>query len=251
MIEQSNRDGCVTLTINRPHRKNAFDEQTVAMLLSALGEVERNRAVRCLVIEGAGDTFSAGRDLKEAKDAELSRALEQHDQWSEIFTVLQRLKVPSVAVVCGFAVAGGFTLAMGCDFVLTHRGAKFGALEMQNGFPAAVCTPILANKAPPRLGLEFAMFGELIEAERLLSAGLVNRLAEDIEALEQLRDEFITRILELDPLAVRQTLETFRAAQQMPLSDSMTLGRHLNQLLDASGAFARGSERFALGREDR
>jgi hypothetical protein len=61
----------------------------------------------------------------------------------------------------------------------------------------------------------------------------------------------IARILELDPLAIRQTIETFRATQHMPLSDSMTLRRHLNQLLDASGAFARGSERFAMGLEDR
>ena len=89
------------------------------------------------------------------------------------------------------------------------------------------------------------MFGELVEAERLMAAGLINRLADDLDGLGELRDAFVGRILELDALAVRQTIETFRAAREMPLAGSMTLGRHLNQLLDASGAFARGSEKFA------
>jgi enoyl-CoA hydratase/carnithine racemase len=89
------------------------------------------------------------------------------------------------------------------------------------------------------------MFGELVDAERLMTAGLVNRLAEDLDDLNRIRAAFIGRILELDATAVRQTIETFRAARDMPLTGSMTLGRHLNQLLDASGAFARGSEKFA------
>lgn len=240
MLNIEKAKGCTRLTINRPERKNALNAATGAQLLEALQQVEADPSVRCVVITGAGGTFSAGRDLREAASAELDSSLRHHDNWSAVFEVLQRLHCPSVAVVRGYAVAGGFTLTMGCDFMLAHRDAKFGALEMNNGFPAAVCTPLLANKAGPRLGLEFALFGQLLDAQRLHHAGLINLLAADDEELDSMEAQFVGRILALDTLAVRQTIETFRAARGMPISQAMTVGRHLNQLLDASGKFGGG-----------
>lgn len=240
MIEIDQQAGLTRLTINRPERKNAFDAATVAMLLAALRNVESDPSVRCVVITGAGGTFSAGRDLKEAASAKLDSSLQHHDNWSAIFEVLQRLHCPSVAIVRGYAVAGGFTLTMGCDFMLAHHDAKFGALEMNNGFPAAVCTPLLANKVSPRLGLELALFGELVSAERVYHAGLINLLAKDDAELDQLEAQFVGRIVALDEVAVRQTVETFRATRGMPISQAMTVGRHLNQLLDATGKFSGG-----------
>jgi enoyl-CoA hydratase/carnithine racemase len=247
MIKVTTDAGVTRLTINRPERKNALDSKTMKALLDALLEVETSPECRVVVICGEGGSFSAGRDLKEAGSMDLEPALAQHDSWSDVFTVLQRLRVPSVAVVSGFAVAGGFTLAMGCDFAIAERQAKFGALEMANGFPAAVCTPLLAHKAPHRIGLELAMFGELVSAQRLYEAGLLNVVADGGEALDTAVARFVNRILELSPGAVRQTLETFRAARTMALPEAMTLGRHLNQLLDASGRFKSGAEAFAGG----
>ncbi|MBT6273431.1 MAG: enoyl-CoA hydratase/isomerase family protein [Chromatiales bacterium] len=240
MIEILQTTPTLMLVINRPARKNAFDAATVKMLLDALRSAEADSSVRCVVIKGANGVFSAGRDLKEAATLDSELAHQHHDRWSEIFEVLNRLRCPSVAVVTGYAVAGGFTLAMGCDFVLATRSAQFGALEMQNGFPAAVCTPLLANKAPPRIGLELAMFGELVGAERLYNAGLINRLAEDDDDLTAVEAAFVGRIEALDALAVRQTIETFRTSRALPISEAMTVGRHLNQLLDATGKFAGG-----------
>ncbi|MYE12916.1 MAG: enoyl-CoA hydratase/isomerase family protein [Gammaproteobacteria bacterium] len=237
--------GVVTFTIDRPRRRNALDSAAMSALADALGVVEVERGVRALVFRGAGGSFSAGRDLKEAADLAADRAMDQHAAWTDVFRRLRRLPFPSVAAVEGYAVAGGFTLAMGCDLVIAERGARFGALEMQNGFPAAVCTPILARLAPPRIGLELAMFGELVAAERLYEAGLVNRLADGAGGLAAAVAEFTDRIVSLDANAVRQTLETYRAAETMPLDQSLTLGLHLNQLLDAAGSFRKAGQAFA------
>ena len=91
---------------------------------------------------------------------------------------------PIPAVVEGHAVAGGFTLAMGCDFVVSEVGAVFGAFEMRNGFPAAVNTPLLAKLVTPRIALEWALLGEPISAVQALDWGLINRLASKGKAVE-------------------------------------------------------------------
>lgn len=241
----SDERGVATMVIDRPRRRNALDSHTMDAIANGLAGLESKPNVHALVIRGSGSTFSAGRDLKEAGELSLEQALSQHASWTGVFRILRRLPFPSVAAVEGFAVAGGFTLAMGCDFVIAERSAQFGALEMKNGFPAAVCTPLLARLAAPRLGLELALFGQLVSAERLYSIGLVNHLADGSDGLDTALNDYVDRIIALEPSAVRQTLETFRAAETMPLDQSLTMGLHLNQLLDASGSFKRGGESFA------
>lgn len=238
-------EGVVTLLIDRPQQRNALDSTTMAEISAALIESEQDPDVRALVIRGSGGTFSAGRDLKEARGLPLAGALDQHSSWTDVFRTLRRLPFPTIAAVEGYAVAGGFTLAMGCDFVIAEQSAQFGALEMQNGFPAAVCTPILARLAAPRIGLELVLFGELVSAERLFEVGLINRLADGTDGLDSALADFLARILALDQTATRQTLETYRAAETMPLDQALTMGLHLNQLLDAAGSFQRAGDAFA------
>ena len=245
MIEVETNDSVTRLTLSRPEARNALNAAGMAGLNTALRDIESSPETRVLVIQAAGKAFSAGRDLKEAPTLPLETALQQHDDWATVYQRLQRLSIPTVAVVQGFAVAGGFTLAMGCDFVLASRSAKFGAMEMANGFPAAVCTPLLAHLLGPRLGLELALFGEAVGAERLYEMGLINALAENDESLPALADDFVGRLVKLNPGAVKQTKEAFRAARTMPLDQAMVIGKHLNQLLDASGSFAKGSQAFA------
>lgn len=245
MIDTDLENGVLRLTLNRPEARNALNSAGMAGLNAALREAESNSDAQVLVIQAAGKAFSAGRDLKEAPTLPLETSLQQHDDWATVYQRLQRLTIPTVAVVQGFAVAGGFTLAMGCDFVLASRSAKFGAMEMANGFPAAVCTPLLAHLLGPRLGLELALFGEPVEAERLYEMGLINALADDDDALPALADDYVGRLLRLNPGAVKQTKEAFRAARTMPLDQAMVIGKHLNQLLDAAGNFTAGSAAFA------
>ncbi len=240
-------DGRLTVTMNRPRRRNALDSDAMAALRDVFVQAAQDRELRCLVLRGAGGVFSAGRDLKQAAGLDEAAALAQHAAWGEAFQALRRLPAPSVAVVEGAAVAGGFTLALATDFLIAERGAKFGALEMANGFPAAMCTPILAKKAGPRLGLEFALFGTLETAERLYDAGLVNRLADGAEGVAAATEAFVGHILSLDPVAVRQTLGAYRAAEAQPLEQALTAGITLNQLIEASGRFKSGGAAFSKG----
>ncbi len=248
---RTQKDGAVVcLTIDRAERRNAIDADTALALAEAIDHAQRDSDVRVLVIKGAGGVFSTGRDLKasakqaDTDNAERNGSTREDEAWVRIFHLLLRASIPSVAVVQGYAVAGGFTLSMGCDFVLAERAAVFGAYEMVHGFPAAVCTPILARLAGPRLGLEFALFGQPISAERLHAVGLINRLADGADDLARIEAEFVTRLATLDPRAVQLTRDMFRAAENMPLENALDMGRQLNQLIAASGGFAKAGRKL-------
>ncbi len=253
MIRTERTAGICRLVIDRPERRNAIDAATARALGEAIEVAQRDGDVRVLVLAGSGGVFSTGRDLKASAaaaeaDGRARDPFSEDDAWVRIFHLLHRASIPSVAVVDGYAVAGGFTLAMGCDFVLATRAARFGAFEMRHGFPAAVCTPILARLVGPRLGLEFALFGEVIGAERLAAAGLINRLADDAVDLARIEAQFVGQLATLDPRAVKMTRDSFRAAETMPLDQALDMGRQLNQLIGAVGGFAKAGQKIGGGR---
>lgn len=228
-------DGVMRVTINRPERRNALDTASFTALGECLAAAEADPQCRVVRLEGTGGHFCAGRDLGADGAGDLASVLAWDEAWTRIFRLLRRSSKPSVAVVEGYAVAGGFTLAMACDFVLAEAGAKFGALEMRNGFPAAVNTPVLSKLVGPRLALEFLLFGELIEARRLHEALLINRMIHGADALAEAADDFCARLAALDADAVAMTKDLHKAALNTPLDDALTMGKHANALIKASG----------------
>lgn len=249
MLRVKKKGAVTSLILDRPERRNALSAEMISALSVALARADVDARCKCVVIRGAGAHFCSGRELA---PGDLRRGLEAvlayDDAYGEIFRRLQTLSKPSVAVVSGYAVAGGFTLAMACDFVLAEENAKFGALEMKNGFPAAVNTAVLSHLIGPRRALELLLMGELTSARELFEFGLINRIAPDAPALENVTGEFVNKLAVLDPLAVRLTKETQRAAVNMPLSDALTLGKQLNALLMASGRIDEAAKRHAARR---
>lgn len=231
------KKGAVTsLILDRPERRNALSVEMIRALPPALARADADTRCKCVVIKGAGEHFCSGRELAAGGTRrDLDAVLAYDDAYGEIFRRLQALSKPSVAVVRGYAVAGGFTLAMACDFVLAEENAKFGALEMKHGFPASVNTAVLSHLIGSRRALELLLFGDIATARELFEFGLVNRIAPDAQALAEVESAFVTKLAALDPLAVRLTKETQRAVVNMPLADALTVGKQLNALLMASG----------------
>jgi len=239
MIAVGRSGGVTALTLNRPERRNALDAAMIRDLCAALAAADADADCRCVVLKGAGGSFCSGRDLGAAAQLRgLAPVLEYDDAYARIFVLLANLGKPTVAVVQGYAVAGGFTLAMGCDFVLAEADAQFGALEMKRGFPAALNSAVLAHKTAPRNALELLLSAGTHSARRLYEMGLVNRVAADADELARIEGEFVAGLAALDPLAVKLTKETLRAAASMPYAEALTLGKQLNALLMASGRIA-------------
>ncbi len=230
------RGGVTTITLNRPQQRNALNEDVIRRLDVAVTEAGEDPNCRCLVIKGEGANFCAGRDLGEAnKDMPLEDILAYDELWAKVIGTIRTIPQPSVAVVRGYAVAGGFTLAMACDFVLAERAARFGALEMKGGFPAAVNTVVLSHLVGPRQALELLLSADTFSAEQLNDMGLINRLATNADELSALEREFVDDLKDLDPIAVKLTKETHRAVYRASMSEALVTAKQLNSLMMASG----------------
>ncbi len=231
-----------TLTLNRPEKRNALDREMVLGLGAALAAASDDGQCRCVVIRGAGGSFCSGRDLGlEQPEDGLDWYFGWDGEYGEALNRLLAMKKPTVALVEGFAVAGGFTLAMSCQFVLAVETAKFGALEMKNGFPAAINTAVLTHLLPRRQALELLLSDEMFSAGQLERFGLITRLAGNPDALRAEADRFIAGLTRLDPRSVQMTLELHQLVEDMPLAHGVLVGKQMNSLLAASGTIARGA----------
>lgn len=236
MIIPQTTNAVTTLWIDRQVRRNAMDHASVKAMVAAIAAAEADVGCRVIVIRGRGGTFCSGRDLSDARqDAPLADILAYDEDWTDVLHLLTGLSKPSVAVVEGHAVAGGFTIAMGCDFVIADRASRFGALEMRGGFPAAVNCAILSRVVGPRKALEYLLSADTFPAEHLAAAGLINHLVDGATELDRVAGDVTARLAALDPTAVKLTKDAHRMASQMPISEAIVMGRQLNALLMASG----------------
>lgn len=249
MIRVQKQGAVFEIILDRPQQRNALTAEMIGALAAEIAAADAAADCRCVVIKSSGEHFCAGRELAAGRERDLDAVLAYDDAYAGIFERLRVLNKPSLAVVRGYAVAGGFTLAMGCDLVIADESAKFGAVEMKNRFPAAINTALLSHLLGPRRALEILLLGETNSARAMHEMGLVNRLAADAPALAVLEAKLSAQMAALDPSAVRLTKEMHRAACNMPLADALAVGKQLNALLLASGRIDEASRAFATRRK--
>jgi enoyl-CoA hydratase/carnithine racemase len=232
------RDGATAkLVLNRPAKKNAMSDELLRELDAELERAIADDAVRSVVVTGAGDCFTSGRDRKDVGTRDSAEAALEDmslERTVDLFTgTLRRLiesPKPTIAAVRGFAFGGGQAMSLACDFLVAERDARFCNVEITYGFPAALNAVLLARHLGRRRAMEIAMRGDVYSAEQWHAFGLVNRLAEP-GRLDEAAAEFAAGLNERAPWAVRRTKALMLAAEDVPLEDGMTLGSQLNQLL--------------------
>jgi len=167
-----------TITVNRPERRNALSWTVMTELREALAKAKADPEVRVVVLTGAGDkAFSAGADLSGmaagASPAELHDA---RGEMTRLFREAWELSKPTIAKVRGYALAGGFGLALMCDVVIAAEDAQFGTPEIDVGlWPMMITVPMLRSMPPKRV-LELQMTGRRVGAAEALEIGFVNRV---------------------------------------------------------------------------
>jgi enoyl-CoA hydratase len=175
------RDGAFIITINRPDARNAINGAVAEGIAAALDELDSDPDLRVGIVTGAGGYFSAGMDLKAFVTGETPYAADRG-----FAGITQRAaRKPLIAAVEGFALAGGFEIALSCDLIVAARDARFGIPEVKRSLVAAAGALLrLPKRIPYHLAMELALTGEPIGAERACDIGVVNRLAEPGGALD-------------------------------------------------------------------
>ena len=193
------RDGVLLVTLNRPDARNAVNAALAEGVAAALDELDADDELSVGVLAGAGKGFSSGMDLKAFVAGESPYAADRG-----FAGITQRAaEKPLIAAIEGFAVAGGFEVALSCDLIVAARGARLGIPEVKRSLVAAAGALLrLPQRIPYHLAMELALTGDPIDAERGYELGIVNRLAEPGRAVDAAL-ELAGEIARNGPLALR------------------------------------------------
>ena len=219
-------DGVVQLTLNRPDHANGVVPEMANDLMRALDDLEQDRSVRVLVLTGAGRQFCAGADLKAMKAFLDERLHIEQEPYNArvLFPVTQRLvacRMPIVAAINGGATAGGLDLALACDIRIASRRAKMGETYIKVGLaPGNGGTYFLPRLVGTGMAAELAYTGDVIDAERALAIGLVNRVVEPDDLLTE-SIALAASIAEKPRLALEATKQALRTSWHTDLAGSL------------------------------
>ena len=193
--------GVLVITINRPEAKNAVNGDVAKGLAAALDELDARKDLSVGILTGAGGTFCSGMDLKAFLKGEFPYA--EGRGFGGI--VEKPPATPLIAAVEGYALAGGFEVALSCDMIVASKEARFGLPEPKRGLVAAAGGLLrLPKRIPFHIAMEVALTGDFFSAERMAELGFINRLAEPGQALAAAR-ELAAKIAENAPLALAAT----------------------------------------------
>lgn len=178
-------DGVLTLTLNRPEKRNALDRGTIRALTAALADAAADGEVRVVLLRGSGSDFCAGADLsameRMAGESDPIANLADAQALGELLVYMRRHSKPIIAAVHGHALAGGAGLATACDLVLAREDAVFGYPEVKLGFVPAMVMALLRRSVGEKVAFELVARGERIGAEEAASLRLVNRVIPEPE----------------------------------------------------------------------
>ena len=216
-VEQ--RGPVLWLTISREERRNAMSHAVLASMTQAISAAQTERAIRAIVITGAGSkAFCAGADLQSAQ-AFTTDYSEPHGHLAQLLRVARASYVPLIARVNGACMAGGMGLMSMCDMAVAARHAIFGLPEVKVGvFPAQVLS-VLQHLIPRRILSEMCLTGEPITAAQALEVGLVNYVDDDVDLKLQW---LLERLLDKSPAAIRRGLYTLKKVESMAFEESMS-----------------------------
>jgi len=233
--------GTLLITIDRPQARNAVNAAVAAGLAAALDELEADPALRAGVLTGAENTFSAGMDLKAALKGE---SPEIPGRGFGGLTEAE-LGKPLIAAVEGFAMGGGFELALGCDLIVAGEDARFGLPEVKRGLIAAGGGVIrLPKRIPHHLAMEFLLTGEPVTGRRAGELGLVNRVTPNGDAAA-VALQLAEKLAENAPLALAAVKKIVRGSEAEAFAVQREETKKLMQSADVREGMTAFAERRA------
>lgn len=232
IVERQAEQRTALVRLNRPRQLNALNGEVMDALCDALEELDRDDAIRCLVVTGNQRAFAAGADIREMASATAVEMLASNriGQWDRV----RRISKPVIAAVNGWCLGGGCELAMTLDLIVAGESARFGQPEINIGvMPGAGGTQRLTRAIGKSRAMEMILTGEPISAADAQRAGLVAQVVPDEVVVEDAL-ALAARIATKSPIALRLAKESVNNAYEMSLTDALAHERRLFYLLFAT-----------------
>lgn len=242
----SEAEGILTLTLNRPEKRNALNAALVDALKAAMERAAAEPSVRVVALRGAGKDFCAGADLAELERiAELSEEENLADArgLGELFTDMRALPKPIVAAVRGRALAGGCGLATACDLVLVSAGAEMGYPEVHLGFVPAMVMAILRRKVPEGKAFDLVARGHRVPAHQAREIGLANHVFSE-ETFDEDVSRFLADLAARPPTALALIKSLLYELGDVGFDAGVELGARVNVEARMTEACREGVRRF-------
>ncbi len=206
LLYEVDEDNIATVTVNRPDKLNALNDEVLNELSEVVKEIENDENARAVIITGAGEkAFVAGADIKEINALDEQSGREFSKKGQQVFQAIEDLRKPVIAAVNGYALGGGCELGMACHIRIAGGDAKFGLPEVGLGLiPGYGGTQRLTHLTGRANALEMILSGKQIDAKKALKIGLVNRVNPNplLEANNMLKT-----ILGKGPVAIQKAIE--------------------------------------------
>ena len=250
-IRYEKQDNIGILTINRPEALNALNSAVVSDLEQAISEVEKDAELGALIITGEGRSFVAGADIGEQLPLDVAGGRKWGQRGSALMRRIEKLEIPTIAAVNGFALGGGCELAMACDIRLASEKAKFGQPEVGLGI-----TPGFSGtqRLPRRVGIgkakELIFSGKMIDAQQAKEIGLVNA----VYAPEELLNGAVAMAKSFTanaPIAVKYAKACIDRGMQMDIDDGIALENELFAMCFATADQKEGMSAFLEKRKEK
>jgi methylglutaconyl-CoA hydratase len=238
--------GVMTLTLNRPDKKNALSIALIAELKAAIERANLASDVVIVALRGAGRDFCAGLDLNELlESADLAPEQNEQRAWDlgEVFVHLRAMPKVTVAVVEGRCLAGGCGLATACDLVFAQDGAQFGYPEINRGFVPAMVMTMLRRLVGEKVAFDLAATGRVLTAGEALRLGLISRVFPGDGFDATVREE-LAKMAALSASALALTKQQFYQLDGLSVEEGIRLGAKVNAVSRATPDFRRAIAAF-------
>jgi enoyl-CoA hydratase len=239
------KDGVATVTVNRPDKLNALNDQVVADLHAAVAALRADRAVRGVILTGAGPkAFVAGADIGDLATQGVMDGRQRALNGQAVLSALEIMGKPVLAAVNGFALGGGCELAMACHIRIAAEHAKFGQPEVKLGItPGYGGTQRLPRIVGKGRALHLLLSGEMIDAQEALRIGLVTKVVPADQLMAE-AEKLMRTILANGPVAVALTIEAVHQGLEMTLAEGLQLEANVFGLVAATQDMKEGLTAF-------
>lgn len=221
VLLQRRPDGVTEVVLNRPDKRNAFDDVIIQQLISALEDVEHDQKTKVVILRSEGKHFSAGADLgwmRRMADNSRQENLDDSRELARLMNVLNHLSKPVIGLVQGAAYGGAVGLAACCDIVLATEQASFCLSEVKLGLIPAVISPYVVRAIGERQARRYFITAEIFSARQAEHFGLVHEVCADVEAMNRRCDELLLQLALNGPEAMQAAKNLVFAVSHKPIS---------------------------------